>query len=236
MNLFISDMAHLFNQMGGEAHKWHWFDLSGELRNEHTIDPEPVLKTCRPPFAQTVMVYRAVRDGVIHDLMLTILGDDPVEGIRVMMTVRLNMGKTVALRPFQYSIRDGQLLTDLPVDAPEKEVVDRDNGLYMISLLYQRLMQSRLPAWLPVYERTFTNQRRIEKGKSPKYTWETLIVGAETVARDDLGGTHASPRYHDRRGHQRRLRNGKTVWVKACKVGDPSKGAVFKDYAVRTLQ
>ena len=106
----------------------------------------------------------------------------------------------------------------------------------MVALLLKRLVEKRMPSYLPVVDRTFLNQRRIEKGKAPKYTWHTLVVGAETVVRNDSGGTHASPRYHDRRGHQRRLKNGKVIWVKACKVGDPSKGAVFKDYAVRTLQ
>jgi hypothetical protein len=109
-------------------------------------------------------------------------------------------------------------------------------GLRLIALFYKCLAESRQTAHLAVVEKTFLNQRRIEKGKPPKYTWHTLVVGFEAVVRENRGGSHASPRHHDRRGHQRRLRNGKTVWVKACKVGDPSKGAVFKDYAVRTLQ
>ncbi len=47
------------------------------------------------------------------------------------------------------------------------------------------------------------------------------------------GATHASPRLHDRRGHLRRLASGKNVWVKSCKVGDASKGAIFHDYAIK---
>ena len=32
-------------------------------------------------------------------------------------------------------------------------------------------------------------------------------------------GMHASPIAHDRRGHRRRLRSGRTVWVRSCHVG-----------------
>ena len=41
---------------------------------------------------------------------------------------------------------------------------------------------------------------------------------------------------HDRRGHWRTYPSGKRGWVKACKVGDASKGVVFKDYEVVTSQ
>ena len=47
------------------------------------------------------------------------------------------------------------------------------------------------------------------------------------------GGTHASPRLHDRRGHSRRLPDGRIVWVRPCKVGDASRGVVFHDYQVK---
>jgi hypothetical protein len=46
------------------------------------------------------------------------------------------------------------------------------------------------------------------------------------------GGTHASPRLHERRGHWRHLRSGKRVWVRNCLVGDPNRGVIEKDYRV----
>lgn len=47
------------------------------------------------------------------------------------------------------------------------------------------------------------------------------------------GGTHASPRWHKRRGYWRTLRkSGKVVWVQACEVGNKSNGMVYKDYEV----
>ncbi len=46
------------------------------------------------------------------------------------------------------------------------------------------------------------------------------------------GGTHASPCWHVRRGHWRTLANGRRTFVRACEVGDPTKGGVVKDYRI----
>lgn len=48
-----------------------------------------------------------------------------------------------------------------------------------------------------------------------------------------LGGSHASPRWHLRRGHWRQLADGRRVFVRECQVGDPSRGGVIKDYQVQ---
>ena len=47
-----------------------------------------------------------------------------------------------------------------------------------------------------------------------------------------LGGTHASPRWHIRRGHWRNLADGRRVFVRECQVGDMARGGVVKDYEV----
>jgi hypothetical protein len=47
-----------------------------------------------------------------------------------------------------------------------------------------------------------------------------------------LGGTHATPRWHIRRGHWRTLADGRRVFVRECEVGDRSRGGVVKDYEV----
>ena len=39
----------------------------------------------------------------------------------------------------------------------------------------------------------------------------------------DHGGTHASPRPHDRRGHRRHLSDGRAVWVRSCHVGETAR-------------
>lgn len=84
------------------------------------------------------------------------------------------------------------------------------------------------------YSCTSTRKQPAEKSQ-PKsaYDWRTVVIEPKPLPGPDLGGTHASPRQHDRRGHYRKLRSGKQVWVKSCKVGKASDGVVFKDYVVR---
>lgn len=53
------------------------------------------------------------------------------------------------------------------------------------------------------------------------------------MAADRLGGSHASPRWHLRRGHWRQLADGRRVFVRECAVGDPSRGGVVKHYQVQ---
>jgi hypothetical protein len=53
------------------------------------------------------------------------------------------------------------------------------------------------------------------------------------VAATRLGGSHASPRWHLRRGHWCQLADGRRVFVRECEVGDPSRGGVVKDYHVQ---
>jgi hypothetical protein len=47
-----------------------------------------------------------------------------------------------------------------------------------------------------------------------------------------LGGTHASPRWHIRRGHWRNLVDGRRIFIREFEVGDMARGGVVKDYEV----
>ena len=77
------------------------------------------------------------------------------------------------------------------------------------------------------------NSKRRAKGKPPAlFDWHTVVIAPPPEPGPPKGGTHASPRLHDRRGHWRKHPSGKQVWVKACKVGDAAKGVIFKDYKI----
>jgi hypothetical protein len=112
------------------------------------------------------------------------------------------------------------------IDQKEAEMI-----LGFVSAWYGSMAQ-RSTAYVPTVAKTFTNQRKIAQGKTPSYDWHTVVIEAVQPKGKPQGGTHASPRLHDRRGHLRRLRSGKNVWVKPCKVGDPTKGIVWKDYVL----
>lgn len=65
-----------------------------------------------------------------------------------------------------------------------------------------------------------------------RYRIADIDPGQVSAAVARLGGTHASPRWHIRRGHWRQLRDGRRVFVRECEVGDASRGGVVKDYRV----
>jgi len=56
---------------------------------------------------------------------------------------------------------------------------------------------------------------------------------AITVGQAEHCGTHASPRWHIRRGHWRQLADGRRVFVRECEVRDASRGGVVNDYQVQ---
>jgi hypothetical protein len=78
-----------------------------------------------------------------------------------------------------------------------------------------------------------TNAKRIRKGKRPFFEWTTVEIKPRSVVSEPLGGTHASPKPHMRRGHVRRLKSGKVVTIKSIIVNKhkmPEEGFVFHDY------
>jgi len=80
----------------------------------------------------------------------------------------------------------------------------------------------------------FINAKREAKGKPPlfSYSWVTIDPALARIPGVRLGGTHAPPRLHWRRGHVRRLDGGKLVTVRPCLVGDPRRGYAEHDYRV----
>lgn len=52
-------------------------------------------------------------------------------------------------------------------------------------------------------------------------------------ANEHLGGTHASPREHDRIAHDRRLPNGKTIRIQAQVINKGVEGRITKTYRIK---
>lgn len=72
---------------------------------------------------------------------------------------------------------------------------------------------------------------RAKRGKSPLFSFWTLQLTGKDEEGHNLGGTHASPRVHLRRGHPRQYAVGKWTWVQPHAVGNRSAGIVHKDYS-----
>jgi hypothetical protein len=87
-----------------------------------------------------------------------------------------------------------------------------------------------------------TTERSVSRVHRPKFasagirgwTWHQVEIVPERMVRtsEPQGGTHASPRWHIRRGHWRQLGDERRVFVRACEVGDAAHGGVIKGYMV----
>ena len=90
----------------------------------------------------------------------------------------------------------------------------------------------------PMVEQQLSPLRRLPFAKVGVRGWTYRIAEIDTAqvaaARALQGGTHASPRWHLRRGHWRTLGDGQRVFVRECEVGDIARGGVIKDYRVTT--
>lgn len=81
------------------------------------------------------------------------------------------------------------------------------------------------------------NRKRTKQGKPPLFTYKTLHVLAGERSgthnqRDDDAEVKRSLRLHFRRGHVRRIGDGRITWVQQCMVGNRRLGVVEKAYAL----
>lgn len=211
----------------------HWFDISGINRSE-AID-QHWLRNYRPPFQKCMVVYQGpTKDGRLYEVVLIIAGSDPEEGIVVTM-YKGEHGRMLRPLPLMVYLIDGDQIRfgavndDLSLSEEEAELM-----LAFVASWYASLACG-CKGYISSVKQTFTNRRKLAQGKPPAYEWRTVVIEPRKPqpVGQSLGGTHASPRQHDRRGHLRRLKSGKNTWVRPCKVGDASKGTVFHDYEIR---
>lgn len=224
-------------EAGLDPTEMHWFDISATALAkevpEYRVD---YLRDCRPPFEKCMVILRAVKNEKVYEMIMSVVGTDVEEGILLSVYRGVHGGKTqlMPLLVYLYDPEDDRIKYG-PVNEGEKvEEHDAQMALACLSAWYLALNRG-VEAYIPEVKQTFTNKRKIAQGKTPTYDWRTVVIEPQkprpiTVER---GGSHASPRLHDRRGHLRRLRSGKNVWVRPCKVGNAALGTVFHDYEVR---
>ena len=80
------------------------------------------------------------------------------------------------------------------------------------------------------------NRKRLKRGEVPLFTYKTLTIGKKKRKSQYMGGTHASPRSHLRRGYYRTSQKGVRHWVQPCMVKGETNGFVYKDYIVEGAQ
>lgn len=210
---------------------FHWFDATGGFHAPNEQSQSPLVEY-RPPFEKCMVVFEGVGGSGLNVKMLSmIVGNNPAEGIIVTVWRIPFKGNPVRSPSLIYLVDDGVIRYG-PTDG---EQLPSDKEVQMILgfvSAWLSTMSQKSNAYRPTVKDTFTNKRKVEAGKLPTYDWHTVVIEPAKPKSESKGGTHASPRAHDRRGHLRRLRNGGHVWVRDCKVGNAALGAVFKDYVI----
>jgi hypothetical protein len=236
MTPFIKESVKWFASAGVDPTELAWFDVSAVLnaRGDDEYKQNDWLIDYRPPFDRNIIIGKAARTGKAYELFVTVIGSDPHQGIVFNSWVSTNGWKPKSSPLYFYYLDDGVVRYG-PCEADETmSEHDVRWSLGLIELWFESLAKQATQAHVPSIKRGLTSDRLIKKGQPPLYDWRTVIVQPiKPVKRERLGGTHASPRQHDRRGHMRRLPGGKQVWVKPCRVGDAARGTVFHDYEVR---
>lgn len=227
----VRETMKMVAEHGLDPVEMHWFDATGCFSDQSEESQKP-LHECRPPFQRCIVCWEGhSRSHQRMRMWLLVAGNDPEEGILLTVWRQALNQAPVASPVMVYLIDEGEVRYG-PVD--EGVTMDKTEAemiLGFVSAWYGSLSR-RTEAYLPSVAQTFTNKRKIAQGKVPSYDWTTVVIKAVEPKSAPKGGTHASPRQHDRRGHLRRLRTGKNVWVKPHKVGDPSLGVVFHDYKI----
>ena len=113
--------------------------------------------------------------------------------------------------------------------------LDDIKPLHQMVLAVMTKLLTQTTGYRPSPEKTFINAKRQRKGKSAlTYDWHTVVIEPPQKKNEHQGGTHATPRLHQVRGHWRTYKSGKRGWVRECWKGDASKGTIFKDYRIKS--
>lgn len=198
-----------------------WFDVGEMARMDAVRVPADLLFNL--PFSRTAI---AAVDGTGIKFSLWLMEG---ESSLTIGGYTMPEGKIRYITPIAVMVVDGELKYYMK----GKQVPDNDvKSIIRMVIACLLKIQSMDTVYQPSVQQTPINAKRKRKGKQPLFSWHTIKIEQKTAKNEPQGGTHASPRLHDRRGHWRTYPSGKRGWVKACKVGDASRGVVFKDYQV----
>lgn len=204
-----------------------WFDVGFECWTNQKWDLEIL---SRLPFESIAIVCRAESNKCDVLIIAKQQGD-----FVTLMAYGLGDHKNTKAPIILYTVRDGRIGFLNEEKKPIYNLEDIDDCRRGIEIL-QKLLESLKnggSGYKGTPKPTPTNKRRAAKGKGPiSVDWHTVEVSPKPAKAAPGGGTHASPRKHQRRGHWRNHPTGKKVWVKDCWVGNAGNGLVFKDYKV----
>jgi len=209
-----------------QAETFMWFDIGTIPKNDVELQLDERL--CHLPFNRTAICGRDAEGW--HFGLACLSGEKSV----TVGGVGFDGNNWHVFKPFAWAdTADGiALMPQSGYELPSRTECLR--SMAIVHLMLCGLENRAMDSYQPVVENTFINEKRKRKGKQPLISWRTVVVAPlKLPTGPNLGGTHASPRKHDRRGHWRQCASGKRVWVRQAVVGDAARGLVMKDYIVR---
>lgn len=209
-----------------------WFDITGimpEMPDDKMFRAvQDAVEFGHLPFSHCALFGKDL-DGQEFVLFATERKDEQLRFGITGVVFENNSDRNYIVPPLFFDIENGKMVTN---EQP-KDMQITSITLSMLGVFMNSLDAGPLTAHEPRVEQTFTNRRKLAQNKPVKYTWSTITIQPTPRAYSEhKGGTHASPRLHDRRGHWRITHKGKKVWVKHCTVGKASLGTAFHDYKV----
>ncbi len=231
----MREMVKLAFDSGIDPTELHWFDISGSF-DQNAPSSTSVIKENPLPFYKNVVLWRGKTPSYeSYDVVLMAFGHSVNDDGGIVLTMWRGQTNTILepLTPIICRMINGELSY---ASADDNELdVDPDFAhlLLVMCIKWIEGLSQGITSQQPFVKKSFTNFRKLKKKKMPLYEWRTVTIEPTKPNRESLGGTHASPRLHDRRGHWRFIKKTQQrVWVRDCKVGNASKGVVFHDYKV----
>jgi hypothetical protein len=217
MTTLIKEMIKMVLVANLDPTQMQWFDVTGAIKEYIGYDQKKCL--LHPAPYKNMMLCGKTAQG---DFMLSVLAE-PTATLVTGWIMKPTGYKT--LGSFLIAEHNGEPKTgevDKPID-PE----DQSMMCAIVAMFYASL-DMPVEAYVPTPHKA--NASRAKRGLKLLYDWHTIVIEPPKPQSESFGGTHASPRRHQARGHWRMYKSGKRGWVKECWRGDASKGAVFKDY------
>jgi hypothetical protein len=220
MTPLVKEMVKLVSVADLDPTEMSWFDVTGAIKEYIGCDQRKYL--LHPAPYPNMMLCGRTTTG---DFMVSVMANP--ESTIVTGWIMKPDGYKV-LGSFLFAEHNGEPKVgdvDKPID-PE----DRSIMCAIVAMFYASL-DTKVQAYVPTPHQA--NVSRAKRGLKPLYDWHTVVIEPPKPTQEHQGGTHASPRRHQARGHWRTYASGKRGWVKECWRGDASKGTVFKDYQLK---
>ena len=222
MTPLIQEMVALSPE---EAVNFHWFDMTAAYKHEQAVSGEILEKPL--PYPKTALVCAYEDKKAL--LMVNRIGT--VTGVLGWLMEKKSYKRTT---PFTYMVTpEGVKCRHLDGTKFDYRTSPATGVIAFIASFLESLEHKPATGHLPLKRPNW--EKKIRQGKVPTYDWTTVVIEPSKPKNEPQGGTHASPRWHERRGHWRTMKSGKKVWVKNCEVGDKTLGAVFHDYKIKEV-